>query len=69
MRPEHIAALAPIFEEIRKLQAARTSAILEILLPLDAMPGVTRAGGHVVRHLDIPSPMIGLSMGGFTAWS
>lgn len=69
MRPEHIAALAPMFEEIRKLQAARPAAILEILLPLDAMAGVTKAGGHVVRHLDIPAPMIGLSMGGFSAWS
>lgn len=65
MRPEHIAALAPLFEEIRKLQASQPTAILEILLPLDAMPGVNRAGGHVVRHLDIPTPMVGLSMPGF----
>lgn len=61
MRPEHITELAPVFDAIRRSAAVHPRGTLfEIILPLESLAGVSKAGGHVVRHLDVPQAMVGI---------
>lgn len=63
MSPAPPRELGDVFALIRQLQALGVdrNRILEILLPLEMSPAVSKMGGHIVRHVDIPIPAVSIS--------